>query len=75
MLKEQKGITLVALVVTIIILIILAAVSITLVLNDNGLIPKAQEAAQNYQAAANEEKDLFNTALNYIENSTTTPAE
>ena len=42
--KEMKGITLVALVVTIVVLLILAGVSINLVLGDNGIIAKAKEA-------------------------------
>ena len=42
--KNEKGITLVALVVTIIILLILASVSINLTLGDNGIIIKAKEA-------------------------------
>ncbi len=41
MLREQKGITLVALVVTIIVLLILAGVSISLVLGNNGVITRA----------------------------------
>ena len=41
MLKNNKGITLVALVVTIVILLILAGVSLNLVLGDNGLVRKA----------------------------------
>lgn len=44
MLKNKKGITLVALVVTIVILLILAGVSINLILSDNGLIKKANLA-------------------------------
>ena len=44
MLKENKGITLVALVVTIIVLLILAGVTISLVLSQNGIFTKAQEA-------------------------------
>ena len=42
--KSKKGITLVALVVTIVVLLILAAVSINLVLGDNGIVKKAQDA-------------------------------
>ena len=42
--KKNKGITLVALVVTIVVLLILAGVSINLVLGDNGIITKAKEA-------------------------------
>ena len=41
---NQKGITLIALVVTIIVLIILAGISINLLLGDNGIIKKAQDA-------------------------------
>ena len=44
MLKKQKGITLVALVSTMVVLLILAGVSINLVLGDNGIVKKAQEA-------------------------------
>lgn len=61
MLKGQKGITLVALVVTIIVLIILAGVSIALVLGNNGIVTKAQRGANNYKkAAANEKAELTN---------------
>ncbi len=42
---DEKGITLVALVVTIIVLLILAGVSLSLVLGNNGVITKTQEAA------------------------------
>ena len=38
MFKKEKGITLVALVVTIVVLLILAGVSISLVLSNNGVI-------------------------------------
>ena len=51
--KNNKGITLVALVVTIVVLLILAGVSINLVLGDNGIIAKAQEA-KTKQAEASE---------------------
>ena len=45
-LQKKKGITLIALVITIIILLILAAVAIQLALGDNGLIKKAQTIAE-----------------------------
>ena len=51
--KKNKGITLVALVVTIVVLLILAGVSINLVLGDNGIIAKAKEA-QRKSAEANQ---------------------
>lgn len=62
MLKGQKGITLVALVVTIIVLIILAGVSIALVLGDNGIVTKAKQAKINYAVGANEEHDYMANA-------------
>ena len=51
-LKGTKGITLVALVVTIIILVILAGVSINLVIGNSGIIAKAQIAKKNAENAA-----------------------
>ena len=66
-LKKEKGITLIALVVTIIVLIILVGVSINLVLGENGIVEKAKFAKeQTEQAKTNEEKSLNETA-NYIE--------
>lgn len=44
MLKNKKGITLIALVVTIVVLLILAGVSISLVLDNNGIIGKSKDA-------------------------------
>ena len=41
MLKKQKGITLIALVVTIVVLLILAGVTISLLLDENGIISKS----------------------------------
>ena len=51
MLKRKKGITLIALVLTIIILIILAGVSITLIGGQDGIIAKAQEAKEKTRAS------------------------
>ena len=54
--KEMKGITLVALVVTIVVLLILAGVSINTVLGDDGIIKKAKEAAEATRRASAEEE-------------------
>ena len=43
--KSERGITLVALVVTIVVLLILAGVTITYALSDNGIFKRAQESA------------------------------
>ena len=53
---KEQGITLIALVVTIIVLIILAGVSIAMVVGDNGIITQAQKAKENIQIASNEEQ-------------------
>ena len=43
--NKQSGITLVALVVTVVVLLILAGISIRLVLDDNGIITRAGDAS------------------------------
>lgn len=54
--KRNKGITLIALVITIIVLIILAGVSINLVLGQNGIFNRAKQGAKDYKIASIEEK-------------------
>lgn len=66
MFKKEKGITLVALVVTIVVLLILAGVSISLVLDQNGIINKGKEAKAEYQNAANYEKQVLDTDTNSL---------
>ena len=57
--NQERGITLIALVVTIVVLLILAGVSISLVLNNNGVISKAKDARNQYaEAQVNDEKQL-----------------
>ncbi|MFR5189750.1 MAG: hypothetical protein ACLTEH_00475, partial [Clostridia bacterium] len=65
---KQRGITLIALVITIIILIILAGVSINMVIGDNGLIPKATQAKENMQIASNEEEEQLAKLTNELYN-------
>ena len=60
MFKSEKGITLVALVITIVILIILATVSISFAVND-GLFTRAQEGADLYVDKAEQEQVTLNT--------------
>lgn len=65
--KEQKGITLVALVITIIILLILAGISIATLSGDNGLFKRAQQAKDatiNGQKNENAALDTYNAAIN-----------
>lgn len=60
MLKNKKGITLIALVVTIVVLLILAGVSINLVLDNNGIIAKSKDAKNN--AIESDEKEKVEMA-------------
>lgn len=63
--KSEKGVTLIALVVTIIILLILAGISISVLSGPNGLIEKAKLAAKNTKIAEVKEKvELKLTNLN-----------
>ena len=71
--KNNKGITLVALVVTIVVLLILAGVSINLVLGNNGIITKAKEAAEKTAAAQEKEMIERNLLEQELENSLATP--
>ena len=69
----MKGITLVALVVTIVVLLILAGVSINLVLGNNGIITKAKEAAEKTAEAQEKEMTERNLLEQELENSLATP--
>ena len=62
--KQEKGITLIALVVTIVVLLILAGVSVNAIFNENGLIKKAQskmDAAKQNDLAQLDELDKWIT--------------
>ena len=58
--KKESGITIISLVVTIIILIILAGISINLTIGEDGLITKAKQAKENIQLAQVEEQTRLN---------------
>lgn len=67
--KRNKGITLVALVITIIILLILAGITINLVVGNNGIIAKTIQAKQDYEReAVREEVTLL--LVEYIQENT-----
>lgn len=67
--KAQKGITLVALVITIIVLLILAMVSISIV-NQQGIFNRANNAATTYNKAAEGEQANITEAEKIIDNYT-----
>ena len=64
---RDEGITLVALVVTIIILLILAGVTINMVLGQNGLIEKSKTAKGKYENAALDEKAQLKNATDLMD--------
>ena len=55
--KEEKGITLIALVITVIVLLILAGVSIAMLTGNNGILTQAQKSKQATEKAAQKEKE------------------
>lgn len=67
MLKGQKGITLVALVITIIVLLILAGVTITLTLGEKGIFKTAEKAGENYTQAQRKELEGLNSFQNTVD--------
>ncbi len=65
--RTSQGVTLIALVVTIVILIILAAVSINMVLGDQGIFKKAQEGANSMHDAEVNTQAGFNSITDEID--------
>ena len=62
MFKKERGITLIALIVTIIVLLILAGVTISLAIKDQGIFTKAKTAGNAYKKAEDTEQTGLNTA-------------
>ncbi|MBR2289118.1 MAG: type II secretion system protein [Clostridia bacterium] len=65
MLKQNKGITLVALVITIIVLLILAGVSISLVVGDNGVLTRASDSSAKTKYS--QAKEALGLAINNLQ--------
>ena len=66
--KQEKGITLVALVITIIVLIILATVAINFAFGENGIISRAQQAAElTEEASATEDMGMYLAGVKFLE--------
>lgn len=73
--KEIRGITLISLIITIVVLLILAGVSINIVVGDNGIITKAKESVSLTKES--EAKEIMNrTVLEfYLSNDSNTLEE
>ena len=65
-LKENKGITLIALVITIIVLLLLAGISIATLTGDNGILTQAKRAKEETEKAEKEENTILNNIEDYI---------
>jgi hypothetical protein len=68
MLKNKRGITLVALVITIIVLLILAGITINLTIGEGGIIQTAQQAGKNYVESSGNEQVQLTHFYNETEN-------
>ena len=76
--QKEKGITLIALVITVVILIILATVTLNVVLGEGGLIQRAQQAKDLTEQATLEEQQGLNSLMSEFTNimaEETTPPE
>ena len=69
-LGKERGITLIALVITIIVLLILAGVSIAMLTGENGILTQAQNAKNRTEEAQAEEQNILTNYEQYIEGST-----
>lgn len=65
--KSTKGITLISLVVTIIILLILAGVTIATLMGENGIIKRAGQAKEEYEKAQIAEQESLNELEKQLE--------
>lgn len=64
--KKERGVTLVSLVITVIVMVILAGVTIGSLTGEDGIITVAQAASQNMTNASKEEEALIQNLLNEI---------
>ena len=64
---KEKGITLIALVVTIVVLLILAGVSLNAIFSENGIIKRAQDAQNKMDQATQNDLDSINELNNWID--------
>lgn len=65
--KQVKGITLIALVVTVIVLLILAGVALSLTIGDNGLFRRAEQATNTWRNAETNEQLAMEEVLDWMD--------
>lgn len=67
MMKGQKGVTLVALVITIIVLLILAGVALATIKGNDSVIDNANYAVTQYKDQANDDQEIVNKVDNLFQ--------
>lgn len=67
MMKGQKGVTLVALVITIIVLLILAGVALATIQGNDSVIDNANYAVTQYKEQANDDQEIVNKVDNLFQ--------
>ena len=67
---KERGITLIALVVTIVVLLILAGVSLNAIFSENGIIKRAKDAQNKMDQATQNDLDSINELNNWIDGKT-----
>ena len=65
--QKESGVTLMVLVITIIVLLILAGITIQMSLDDNGIIKQAQRAKNTYESSRDDEQIALGEATNAIQ--------
>ena len=73
--SKQTGITLIALVITIVVLLILAGVSINALFSDNGIIERAKDAQNKVDEAEKKDLEEINKLNNWLEENGTIKSE
>ena len=66
--KKESGITLIALVITVVVMLILAGVAISAIVGGEGLFSKVKEAVGVYENATQKEQEELSNLINEIEN-------
>ena len=65
--KKENGITLVALVVTIVVLIIIAGVTLSLTIDNGGIMKRAKTAVNDYASQDTKEEKYFNDLADWVD--------
>ena len=64
--REEKGITLIALIITIIVLLILTGVALNTLIGENSIIYNANKAVSEYNNSVSDTQELLNEITEYM---------